>query len=156
MCDHCGCRDLSQIAELTGEHQAILDLAWRCAEDSRSAAERNPATANSLRLLLEDHVAKEEAGLYPLLVLRGYPRPELKGLEDEHREIHRRLECGEFDRYAFYYLAAHIEVEETELFPRALFSFEEEDWSAMDDVSRTVEPSNAGPSQGPSAWPAES
>lgn len=32
MCDHCGCRYFRAIAELTADHEQILELAWQVAE----------------------------------------------------------------------------------------------------------------------------
>ena len=135
MCDHCGCRAFAPIAELTAEHEVILAAAWALAEATRSG---HPAEAGSrleLLAVLDLHAAKEEAGLYPELVaLGGLSEQERDELEAEHLVLRAVVADGEFDRRAYYALAAHIEVEELELFSAARFSFDERDWDAMADA----------------------
>lgn len=55
-------------------------------------------------------------------------------LESEHADLDDRVRATRFDRRAFYELAAHIEQEETELFPSAMFAFDEDDWEVLTDV----------------------
>lgn len=132
MCDHCGCRAHPPIAELTAEHDVILRLAWQLAEAERAGAAMAPGAHTELLDLLDGHVAKEETGLYPVLVSTGgMAEDRIAGLEDEHRELHRALAGPGFDRPAFYALAAHIEEEEHELFPAAMLGFDEPEWEAM-------------------------
>lgn len=137
MCDHCGCRSLPQIAELTEEHDRILTLAWSVATgEGENVA---PARAE-LVALLDRHAAKEERALYPLLSETGDLQGDSRAdLEDEHREIRRLLIDGNFDRSAYYQLAAHAEAEESELFPMAMFGFDAQDWEEMSRVQRAVD-----------------
>jgi len=133
MCDHCGCRSFDEIAELSAEHDRILDLAWRIAEahDVAALAELVP--------LLADHVAKEELGLYPQLVATGELDADvLTTLEAEHSTIDTQLTGTTWNRRAYYALAAHIEQEEMELFPAAMFSFDDSDWDTLAAVYRQV------------------
>lgn len=130
MCDHCGCRSIPAIAELTAEHETILELAWATAE----AHGRPDALAAASRLLevLEVHVAKEETALYPLLSDTGdLTEDSRRRFEEEHVEIRAALLAGSFDRNDYYALAAHAEAEENELFPVALFGFDDRDWADM-------------------------
>ena len=71
MCDHCGCRAFPPIAELTAEHEEILERGWSVAEAERAG--RTPPAGEVYELvgLLDVHVRKEETGLYPELVARG-------------------------------------------------------------------------------------
>jgi len=133
MCDHCGCRELGPIAELTADHERILELAWRVAETAGTGGSQCEAARVDLLALLDVHAAKEEAGLYPLLVGMGELSQEwCDALEEEHRMFHDVISRGEFDRRKHYELAAHTEEEEMELFPAARFAFDDIDWGDMD------------------------
>lgn len=132
MCDHCGCREFGRLAELTTDHGRILELAWQVAED-RPVGEAWRAARHELVALLDLHVMKEETGLYPLLIGTGDLRPEQCGsLEDQHRALHDVLDGDTFDRRWYYELAAHIDEEEYELFPDAMYGFDDDDWERLD------------------------
>jgi hemerythrin-like domain-containing protein len=89
--------------------------------------------------LLTSHVAVEEDALYPLLAATGDLTCETyDSLEEEHRALHDALEEQRFDRRAFYALAAHIEQEEMELFPAAMFSFDDDQWATLETTQRSV------------------
>ncbi|HEU5084503.1 MAG TPA: hemerythrin domain-containing protein [Acidimicrobiales bacterium] len=131
MCDHCSCRSFEPIADLSREHEEILALAWEVAEGRDATGER----ARALLRILDGHVRKEELGLYPWLSHTGDLTDEvLSRLEDEHVEVRAELEGGTFDRLDYYALAAHIEEEEMELFPAAMFAFDDDAWAALDSL----------------------
>ena len=133
MCDHCPCQTFPAIADLTTEHEVILERAWTAATDDQ-------ADLTQLRDLLDRHVAKEETGLYPaLLTAEAIAQDEIVSLEDEHEEIHTMLHEGHFDRRAYFALAAHIEVEEMHLFPAAWLHFTDDEWDATDAAHRVVD-----------------
>lgn len=135
MCDHCGCRAFAPIAELTADHEFILDLAWRVAEGEWPSEEAHAEARRELNRFLDMHAVKEEIGLYPLLISTGDLSVELnEALEAEHRDVHDRLDRNEFDRRAYFALAAHIEVEELELFSVSQFAFGEEEWEEMEQA----------------------
>ena len=135
MCDHCGCRAFPPIAELTAEHVEILAMAWELAETARTGHPATPGVLDSLLALLDLHVIKEEAGLYPeLLEVGALAEDACAALEEEHRVVREALVAGRFDRSEFYELASHIEVEEMELFSAARFNFEEPEWEEMAGV----------------------
>lgn len=139
MCDHCGCRAVAPIAELTADHERILDLAWQVAETIPADDPGRLAARDELMALLDLHAAKEEAGLYPLLIGTGdLDRERCDVLEEEHRTIHDLLARGTFDRRDYFALAAHVEEEEMELFSGALFAFDEPEWSAMESAHHDV------------------
>lgn len=133
MCDHCGCREYEPIAELSSEHESILALAWELAESGGVARARG--VQDELVALLDGHVAKEETWLYPELVATGdLSVTSSSALEDEHRSLRSTLLSGAFDRRDFYALAAHIEDEELELFPAAMFAFDDDEWARFSSL----------------------
>jgi hemerythrin-like domain-containing protein len=143
MCDHCGCRAFPPIAELTADHETILQLGWTLAEAVRNRRHPDETVRRELLDLLDRHVAKEESGLYPALIATGaVSLDEVNDLEAEHRDLRSSLTDGAFDRRDFYALAAHIEDEEMELFPAAMLGFEDDEWEATSDAHRAVD---AGP-----------
>jgi hypothetical protein len=88
MCDHCGCRAFPPIAELTAEHVEILAMAWELAEAARTGHPATPGVLDSLLALLDLHVIKEEAGLYPeLLEVGALAEDACAALEEEHRVV---------------------------------------------------------------------
>jgi hemerythrin-like domain-containing protein len=131
MCDHCGCRAFAPIGDLTAEHDDILQLAWQVAQAHRGG-QPDPIAAGRLLAVLDVHVQKEETGLYPLLLDEGGLLPERSDeLEAEHVAVRAALVNGTFDRRDYYALAAHVEEEEVELFPAAMFGFDDEGWDTM-------------------------
>jgi hemerythrin-like domain-containing protein len=135
MCDHCGCRSFPAIAELTAEHEAILSFAEPIADMTRHHRAIDEEVRDRLVALLELHVAKEESGLYPLLITEmGQDTDAFDHLEDEHREILDAIDAGTFDHLALYALQRHIEEEEEVLFSAALFHFDGDTWDDLDAV----------------------
>lgn len=132
MCDHCGCREHPPIAELSAEHEQILEVAWALTEQQRRTGTGDGPLCHQLIAMLEVHVHAEEVALYPLLADCGdLDATTWQRLEDEHAELGAALDAGTFDRRAFFELASHIEEEELELFPMAMFGFDEQDWAAL-------------------------
>lgn len=145
MCDHCHCRDNRPIAELSAEHEEILRVAWSLSEHVRLAGATDAALRDELLDMLQVHVAAEEQALYPLLVASGgLDRSQSAVLEDEHEALRTSLLAGTFDRRTYYELAAHIEAEEMELFPAAMFGFDDEAWDLLAATPRFVAVSGVG------------
>ncbi|MBK5224180.1 MAG: hemerythrin domain-containing protein [Acidimicrobiia bacterium] len=133
MCDHCGCREFGPIAELTADHESILEMAWLVSEAADRTDPDRLATRDRLLVLLDEHVVKEETGLYPQLMATGDLSTDTNDrLEEEHRVVRVALVDGTFDRRDYFALAAHIEEEEMELFSGAMFAFDDEEWDEMD------------------------
>lgn len=133
MCDHCGCRQFAPIAELTADHERILEMAWQVAEAPDPAAPARVEVRDRLLVLLDEHVVKEETGLYPQLMATGDLTSDSNDrLEEEHRVVRAALVDATFDRRDYFALAAHIEEEEMELFSGAMFAFDEEEWEEME------------------------
>jgi hemerythrin-like domain-containing protein len=140
MCDHCGCRNVGPTAELTAEHDEILTLAWELAEAHRVGRRSDQAIVDRLMDLRARHSAKEEQGLFPLVLETGDCTPEqIAHLEQEHRDQAAVLGSGTFTRDHYYALAAHVEEEEFELFPMAMFGFDDTMWDEMAEVHRRVD-----------------
>ncbi len=141
MCDHCGCRHVGPTAELTGEHDEILRLGWQIV---RAEEARRPIDEELFVSLVDLHLRhsrKEELGLFRLVLETGDCSPEqIEGLEREHREQTDLLASRSFDRDAYYALAAHVETEEYEIFPMAMFGFDDKLWDEMDAAHRSVDP----------------
>ena len=133
MCDHCSCRTYAPIADLTAEHQEILAIAGPLAEATRHHRRIDTAARDRLVAILRDHVAKEETGLYPLLIAAsGLDADAYAELEAEHRELFEALDAGTFDHLALYALERHIEEEEEVLFSAAVFYFDGDTWEDLD------------------------
>ena len=141
MCDHCSCRQHRAIAELSTEHERILEVAWALSEQHSETGVADGPLRDRLARMLAVHVEAEEAALYPLLVETGDLDPSRRdGLEAEHATLAVALMAGTFDRRAYYELAAHIEEEEMELFPLTMFAFDDEDWATLDATPRFLTP----------------
>ena len=141
MCDHCGCREFRSIAELSIEHERILETAWELSEHQRRTGTADGPHRDRLVAMLEVHVEAEETALYPLLVDCGDLQAAHRDvLETEHEALSAALRAGTFDRRIYYELAAHIEEEELELFPMAMFGFDDEDWALLEATPRFLDP----------------
>lgn len=136
VCDHCGCRELPPIGELMGEHDRIMNLAWRIVEDPDAVNENGDPLKPELRRLLEMHATKEERALYPLLIESGdMEAGDRSVFEEEHRDLLALVDSDTFDAEGSNVLAAHIEAEENDLFPSTMFAFDDDAWALMDRVS---------------------
>ncbi len=135
MCDHCSCRQFRPIADLSAEHEVILGHAWQVAEGTDADGDH----ARALLVVLDDHVRKEELGLYPWLSQTGDLADDvLARLEVEHVEVRSEIVEGRFDRRSYFALAAHVEEEEMELFPAAMFAFDEDEWGVLEGLIEPV------------------
>jgi hemerythrin-like domain-containing protein len=140
MSDHCGCRAYAPIAELTGEHEQLVALAEPLADATRNHRRIDAAGRDRLIELLDRHVVKEEAGLYPLLIAEADWRSDaLDQFEAEHGELFDAIDQGRFDHVAYYAPLRHIEEDEDELFSAALCHFDGDTWDDLDAAHRQVE-----------------
>lgn len=117
------------------EHDRIMHLAWRVTQGGDPAGPMVVAAREELSKLLAMHAAKEEEALYRFLIASGDLEDDARAeFEREHRELLGSVGDRTFDRAASNALAAHIEAEELELFPSAMYAFDDEAWAAMDRV----------------------
>jgi len=132
-----------QIAVAAGVPVAVKDAtmqaAFTVAEAQRAGQPQNSGLRRDLLHLLEQHVTKEETGLYPAIIATAGMSADAVGrLEAEHRDLHRALLEDGFDRRDYYALASHIEDEEMEMFPIAMLRFDDAEWAATVHAHRTV------------------
>lgn len=150
MCDHCGCRDLTPIAALMGEHDRLRELTGLIRRElaaGNDAAVREHFT--EVLVVLGPHVAKEEGALFPMLRREGSLADHVTVLEGEHAGFYDAVDdLDEIDPAAARaawrdgILAAladldeHMYKEDFGLFPAALATLEGADWDAMDRWER--------------------
>ena len=143
MCDHCGCRDLTPIAALMGEHDRLRELTGRIRSDlaiGDDAAAR--AGFEQVLLVLGPHVAKEEGALFPMLRREGSLADHVGVLEGEHAGLYDAVDdlddvtAGGRWRdgvlAVLHDLDVHMYKEDFGLFPAALATLDGADWDAMD------------------------
>jgi hemerythrin-like domain-containing protein len=148
MCEYCGCQSVEVIAELTGEHEAVVNMfADVRAKLARADIPGAAATARAIASILGPHAAVEERGLFPLLSV-DFP-DQVAVLAAEHRAIeavldeaadtvpvdpawpHRLLDALDL-------LRDHILKEEDSAFPAALATLSSDDWETVEAARRAV------------------
>lgn len=141
MCEHCGCRQVPPIAELMDEHTALLDEAY---EVRKALGERDPVHAMELlRTLvghLDQHVRREETGIFPAMRETGEFVQEVDELEGEHRDLDAAL--ADLDPGApdfaqrvtdlLHSLDLHVERENLGVFPVAIVTLGADGWNTID------------------------
>jgi hypothetical protein len=142
VCEYCGCQDISAIAELTREHDAVVaEIATVrvCVREGDTSGAA--ATARRIARILGPHTAVEEQGLFPHLVPE-FP-DHVAALERDHREIEAVLAPAahgtpEDPQWPAELLAAmerlrdHILKEQDGLFPASLSILDEEAWASVE------------------------
>jgi iron-sulfur cluster repair protein YtfE (RIC family) len=143
VCNYCGCRALEPIAELTAEHERILNLRG----EIRRAVARDDFPAalthlEDLRRILDLHDAVEELSLYPALARHPEYSDKVGTLFDEHDDLDETIQTamttaattgpGSADWSAVIaaleVLIEHIHHEEHGMFPAAAIALEPADW----------------------------
>lgn len=162
MCNYCGCRAIEPIAELTAEHEQILNLSG----EIRGAVARGDhavaaARLQALRGLLEVHDAVEELALYPAMARLHEFGDKIGTLFDEHDEFDRVVDTAltAADRAgpasadwtevlpALEMLGEHIDHEEHGVFPAAAVSLDPADWEHAAAVRRQRTAQHEQPAQ---------
>lgn len=145
MCDSCGCRDLTPIADLSADHEAIgeLDLRVRAAlrvGDVATARASFDAVVDVLRV----HTVTEEHGVFA----EARAEPDLvefvDRLERDHADVRVTLDAlhaapsdDAWARGALAFLdtlADHIFVEEQDLFPASVVGLSAQAWARVVDA----------------------
>ena len=148
MCEYCGCQALDAIAELTAEHDLVVNLSG----EARRALERADLAlaadrARAIAAVLGPHTAVEEDALFPALAAEFGDHVE--GLLAEHRLIEAALaeaadgtpvDAGWPARLAeaIEALRRHIAKEQDGVFPAALSVLDGDQWDAVDAVRTRV------------------
>lgn len=148
MCEYCGCQSVEAVAQLTAEHDAVVNMMGelRTAAD-QSDLVRVAGLARSIAAVLAPHTAVEEGALFP--ALRAEFPEHMAALEEEHRVIDAVLmEAADglpADatwlprlREAMVLLREHILKEQDGVFPAALISLDVEQWEQLDAVRARV------------------
>jgi hemerythrin-like domain-containing protein len=148
VCDYCGCQAVAAVAELTAEHDRVIELGRQAREAVRAgdlvlAAERSRDVAT----VLGPHTTVEEESLFPALA--GEFPEHVGDLLHEHRIIESVLaEAGDgvpadpgwparLDR-ALELLRRHILKEQDGVFPAALSHLGPQQWDAVEEVRTRV------------------
>jgi Hemerythrin HHE cation binding domain. len=148
MCEYCGCQDLATIAELTAEHDVLVNLSGEArrallAGYLDTAAERTRAMA----AVLAPHTSVEEEALFPAMTAEFGEH--VGGLLSEHRLIEGVLaESAERTpddpawpgrlEQALEVLRGHILKEQDGLFPAALATLDPTEWDQLEAVRLRV------------------
>ena len=137
MCSYCGCRALTEIADLTAQHEEIVNATGPL---RRAAEAQDHETAKtfvaSLIALLNPHTSQEELGVFAELRKREEFTEHVDALCAEHVHLHAlfaRIADGEIGlaSEAIGALREHIEKEENGLFPAAAVELEGPVWQEL-------------------------
>lgn len=139
MCDYCGCRAHDAIANLSVEHETLLEL---LSELQRQVIAHDQAAAKPLleRLhnALTPHAVREEHGVFAELEHAGIDHTYIDVFQEDHNRIHALLaDANATDwepaaRDLVQTLRDHIAREESDLFPAAHQLLEPAQWDAVD------------------------
>jgi hemerythrin-like domain-containing protein len=157
MCEYCGCQALATIAELTREHDLVINLMGevRAAHAGADTA-RMAELARQIATVLGPHTEVEEQGLFPALTA-DFP-DHVANLMAEHRRVEAAL--GEATAgtpadpawparlaEALALLREHIFKEHDGVFPAALATLRTADWESAEAVRAQVRRAAAPPGQ---------
>lgn len=158
MCEYCGCQDIEAIAELTGEHDRLRDLARQLAR-AADAGDSDAARAAAAEMLgvLGPHTRVEEDGLFPAMS-REFAE-QIAHLTEEHVVVDSTLSALAAGQHgpdwaahahaAVAVLFEHILKEQDGVFPAALSVLTPAEWDRLTDVrAATTEASSALGGQG--------
>lgn len=148
MCEYCGCRDLVTIADLTAEHDVLVNLSGRArrallAGDLHAAADLTRAMST----VLVPHTSVEEEALFPAMAAEFGDH--VHDLLSEHRLIEGVLTESadgtpddptwpERLEHALSVLREHIIKEQDGLFPAALATLDPTEWDHLEAVRLRV------------------
>jgi hemerythrin-like domain-containing protein len=141
VCDYCDCRSHPQLASLSADHDALLDLVvgLRLAlDDEPDGASRARPLLAELRDLLRVHSDREERGVFRQLRAAQVDDSYVVSYETDHARLHELLDDIANDdwRVASLDLVAiledHITREESDLFPAAHQLLSPSQWDAVD------------------------
>lgn len=109
MCDYCDCRLVPAIADLTADHELLLDL------------------TTQLRVLLERHTRREEQGIFAALRDAGAGEY-VDRFDRDHAVVESLLDE----------LEGHIAVEESDLFPAARQLLGPAEWDEVERAHQEI------------------
>jgi hypothetical protein len=137
MCDYCHCRDLEPIGRLSEDHETIgaLETAVRSALGADDFVQAHEHFAQ-LAVVLDDHLTREETGLFAELRRDPSFDKVLDGLETEHTQMRAALaalgpagpDWADAARQILADLDRHIWAEEYDLFPASIVGVTDDGW----------------------------
>jgi hemerythrin-like domain-containing protein len=142
VCEYCGCQDLDAIAELTAEHDTVVNLSGQVRRALRAGDLDQAADgARAIVAVLRPHTAVEEGALFPAIV--DDFSDHVAGLVDDHRQIEQVLAesadrtptdpswSGRLEQ-TLVRLREHIIKEQDGAFPAALATLSAAQWDQVD------------------------
>lgn len=140
MCDYCGCREHEAIAQLSIEHETVLEM---LTELQRHADKHDSAAARPLLARLHDvlcpHALREEHWVFAELEHAGVAPTYIIMFEADHQQIlFARTETANWEpatRELVRTLRDHIAREESDLFPAARQLLIPSQWDAVDQFT---------------------
>ena len=140
MCEHCGCRGVEPIADLMDEHLELLELAGDVRRHlTRRDREAVRDALVALGQLLDDHVGREERGVFAAMKAQGDFADAVLDLETEHDSFAGSLgtldpdspDFGHRVRRLLEELSTHIDKENLGVFPAAVVSLGASGWDLV-------------------------
>jgi hemerythrin-like domain-containing protein len=138
VCSYCGCRALASIAQLTAEHEQIINLMGdvRRAAGTADPTALDPATT-ALAAALGRHTAGEELSLFAELRDDPVLGDHVRALCSEHVDLDAGVALLQHGSTAAAHdledlLRHHIDKEENGLFPAAAVSLDGAAWDRVD------------------------
>lgn len=137
MCSYCGCRAITVIADLTHDHEDVVNALGEVARAAaRGDAEAASARAQALAVLLAPHTRDEEVGLFAELAREPELADHVRSLVGEHAEIDAlvaRVAGRDLSAAAplELLLRRHIEKEENGVFPASVIALDGPRWDSV-------------------------
>lgn len=140
MCEHCGCRQIEPLAELMDEHFGLLDLASDLQHAlSRRDDERVRELLQAFASRLDQHVRREEDGVFTALKETGEFVDEVLELEQEHHDFDAQIATLDPADPAFpdrlralvAHLSDHIDRENLGIFPVTVVTLGARGWDVV-------------------------
>jgi hemerythrin-like domain-containing protein len=145
MCEYCGCQSVPVIAELTAEHDQIVELVGETrAAYQRADIEAMVELCRRISAVLAPHTVVEEQGLFPAMTA-DFPE-QIAALQAEHRRIEAVLgAAGDGTARAdeawparvietLALLRKHIFKEQDGVFPAALSTLSNDQWDHLGEL----------------------
>ena len=145
MCDYCDCRSAKEIAELSADHEQLLELLGQLGRAVRADDESVvPVVLAEVAAILLPHAAREERGVFHQLRVADIDGAYLDRFEDDHHRVHALLDADGSDWRGcaadlIELLEDHIFREETDLFPVARAVLPPSAWDAIESNHHTGE-----------------
>lgn len=141
MCSYCGCRALTEIGDLSREHEALVNAlgdvrrALHAVSGAPVSGDTDAAVA-ALATLLRAHTDREEGGLFVELAANPDFAAHREELLGDHRVVEQllaRLRAGDLPAFDSleHDLRRHIDREENGLFPAVAVSLDWDGWERI-------------------------